>query len=96
MTDRKATILAASRIATGHVVHAPGWVTYDKDRIIAVGAGRLARADRDLGEAIVVPGFVDLHVHGGGGGSFTGGTLESALQAVHTHRRHGTPPPWRA
>jgi hypothetical protein len=36
MTDRKATIIAASRIATGHVVPTPGWMTYDKDRIIAV------------------------------------------------------------
>ena len=90
MTDRNGTVLAASRIVTGIVVHAPGWVIYDEHRIIAVGAGRPSRVDRDLGEAIVVPGFVDLHVHGGGGGSFTGGTPQSALRAVHAHRRHGT------
>jgi len=90
MTDNRGTVLAASRIVTGTVVHAPGWVTIDKDRIIAVGAGRPSHVDRDLGEAILVPGFVDLHVHGGGGGSFTGSTLQSALQAVYAHRRHGT------
>ncbi len=38
----------------------------------------------------VVPGFVDLHNHGGGGASFAGGTAEDVLQGVETHRRHGT------
>jgi len=37
-----------------------------------------------------VPGFVDLHVHGGGGGSFTDGEPDSAVQAVLAHRAHGT------
>ncbi|MGJ7878610.1 N-acetylglucosamine-6-phosphate deacetylase [Streptomyces rochei] len=38
----------------------------------------------------VVPGFVDLHNHGGGGASFAGGTAEDVLRGVETHRRHGT------
>jgi N-acetylglucosamine-6-phosphate deacetylase len=38
----------------------------------------------------VVPGFVDLHNHGGGGASFTSGTVEDVLKGVHTHRLHGT------
>jgi len=37
-----------------------------------------------------VPGFVDIHVHGGGGGSFTTHDPASALGAADTHRRHGT------
>ncbi|GGV69620.1 MULTISPECIES: N-acetylglucosamine-6-phosphate deacetylase [Streptomyces] len=37
----------------------------------------------------LVPGFVDLHNHGGGGASF-GGSAEDVLTAVATHRRHGT------
>ncbi|GHF18610.1 N-acetylglucosamine-6-phosphate deacetylase [Streptomyces griseoluteus] len=37
----------------------------------------------------VVPGFVDLHNHGGGGAAFSGGA-EDALTAVRTHREHGT------
>jgi N-acetylglucosamine-6-phosphate deacetylase len=90
MIGHRGTVLAASRIVTGTVVHSPGWLTIDNDRIVAVGAGRPAQVDRDLGAAIVVPGFIDLHVHGGGGGVFTDGTRQSALQAVYTHRRHGT------
>lgn len=37
----------------------------------------------------LVPGFVDLHNHGGGGASFSG-TAEQILTAVRTHRAHGT------
>jgi N-acetylglucosamine-6-phosphate deacetylase len=38
----------------------------------------------------LVPGFVDLHNHGGGGASFTSGTVEEVLTGIATHRRHGT------
>ncbi|MFF9487090.1 N-acetylglucosamine-6-phosphate deacetylase [Streptomyces sp. NPDC014676] len=44
----------------------------------------------DLSGHWVVPGFVDLHNHGGGGASFAGGTAEDVLKGVHTHRAHGT------
>ncbi|WP_327183737.1 N-acetylglucosamine-6-phosphate deacetylase [Streptomyces sp. NBC_01334] len=37
----------------------------------------------------LVPGFIDLHNHGGGGASFSG-TAEDVLKAIHTHRLHGT------
>ncbi|WP_309097249.1 N-acetylglucosamine-6-phosphate deacetylase [Streptomyces sp.] len=38
----------------------------------------------------VVPGFVDLHNHGGGGASFTSGSVDDVLKGIHTHRLHGT------
>ncbi|MFG2948814.1 N-acetylglucosamine-6-phosphate deacetylase [Streptomyces adustus] len=37
----------------------------------------------------LVPGFVDIHNHGGGGASFSG-PAEDVLTAVRTHRLHGT------
>ncbi|MBP2052529.1 N-acetylglucosamine-6-phosphate deacetylase [Streptomyces griseochromogenes] len=37
----------------------------------------------------VVPGFVDIHNHGGGGASFSG-TVDDVLKAIRTHRLHGT------
>ncbi|WP_324783484.1 N-acetylglucosamine-6-phosphate deacetylase [Streptomyces sp. H51] len=38
----------------------------------------------------LVPGFVDMHNHGGGGASFTSGTVDDVLKGVRTHRLHGT------
>ncbi|MFB6849431.1 N-acetylglucosamine-6-phosphate deacetylase [Streptomyces sp. NPDC056373] len=38
----------------------------------------------------VIPGFVDLHNHGGGGASFTSGSADDVLKGIHTHRLHGT------
>ncbi|MEH0444732.1 MULTISPECIES: N-acetylglucosamine-6-phosphate deacetylase [unclassified Streptomyces] len=37
----------------------------------------------------LVPGFVDLHNHGGGGASFSG-SAQDVLKAIRTHRSHGT------
>ncbi len=38
----------------------------------------------------VVPGFVDMHVHGGGGGAFPEATIAASRSAIDLHRRHGT------
>jgi N-acetylglucosamine-6-phosphate deacetylase len=45
---------------------------------------------RDLTGHWLLPGFVDMHVHGGGGASFSAGTAEEAMTVVETHRRRGT------
>ena len=69
----------------------PGWVEIAGDRISAVGAGEPPRpADTDLGDAVLVPGFVDVHVHGGAGAAFPDGDVAAALQAVRFHRSHGS------
>lgn len=44
----------------------------------------------DLRGAYLAPGFIDLHVHGGGGGDFMDGTPESFRRALCMHLRHGT------
>ncbi len=38
----------------------------------------------------VSPGFIDIHVHGGGGHDFMDGTVEAFLQIAETHARFGT------
>ncbi|MFJ9816810.1 N-acetylglucosamine-6-phosphate deacetylase [Streptomyces sp. NPDC101151] len=43
----------------------------------------------DVRDHWVVPGFVDIHNHGGGGASFSG-TPADVLKAIRTHRLHGT------
>ncbi|WP_193607525.1 N-acetylglucosamine-6-phosphate deacetylase [Nocardioides lijunqiniae] len=84
-------IVAAARVVTPTQVLAPGWVHVEGDRIADVGAGAPARpADVDLPDATLVPGFVDVHVHGGGGASFDAGTPDDAAAATRAHLAHGT------
>lgn len=38
----------------------------------------------------VSPGFIDIHVHGGGGSDFMDGTVADFLQVAKTHLKYGT------
>jgi len=44
----------------------------------------------DANGMFVSPGFIDIHVHGGGGHDFMDGTEEAFLQIAATHARYGT------
>jgi N-acetylglucosamine-6-phosphate deacetylase len=87
-------VLSGSRVVTPEGVLSPGWIRLAGSRIDAVGPGEPPGPTRlpltDLGGAWVLPGFVDLHVHGGGGTSFTEGTAEDARRAAEFHRRNGS------
>lgn len=52
-------------------------------------AGEVTVVVERLGDRVLAPGLIDLHVHGGGGGAFTDGP-EAAGTAIATHRAHGT------
>jgi N-acetylglucosamine-6-phosphate deacetylase len=54
--------------------------------------GRIAGIvpDDTAGDDIIVPGFIDLHCHGGGGHTFTTGDPAAARGAAEFHRSHGT------
>jgi N-acetylglucosamine-6-phosphate deacetylase len=71
-----------------------GAVVCAGDRIVRVGTlpRRLPAGTRvvDAGGGWICPGFVDIHVHGGGGADFMDGTVEAALRVCRTHAAHGT------
>ncbi|MGV9304600.1 N-acetylglucosamine-6-phosphate deacetylase [Nonomuraea sp. NPDC003727] len=81
--------LADARIATPEGVH-DGWLTIEDGRITHVGHGSAPRAGHSLAGRLVVPGFVDIHNHGGAGGSFPTGQQDKARDAVALHESHGT------
>jgi N-acetylglucosamine-6-phosphate deacetylase len=84
-------LLTARQVVTPARVLAPGWLLLDGDRIVEVGEGPPPHpADVDLGPVTVTPGFVDLHVHGGGGASFDTGTADAADVVAAAHLTHGT------
>jgi N-acetylglucosamine-6-phosphate deacetylase len=68
-----------------------GWLETAGSTISGVGSGEPPKpTDRDLGGRWVVPGFVDIHVHGGAGADFLSSDHGAARQAIDVHRRHGT------
>ena len=61
-------LIAAGTLVLEHGVCGPGWIETSGDRIVGCAAGAPPHsADVDLPDAVIVPGFVDIHVHGGGG-----------------------------
>ncbi|MFJ9147068.1 N-acetylglucosamine-6-phosphate deacetylase [Streptomyces sp. NPDC102270] len=73
-------------LPTGTVEH--GQVIVDGTRITAIAPENAQVID--VTGNYLVPGFVDLHNHGGGGASFTSGTVDDVLKGIRTHRDHGT------
>jgi N-acetylglucosamine-6-phosphate deacetylase len=71
-----------------------GFLLEDKGTILEAGAMGSAPAGtaRDIpcGGLYLSPGFIDLHVHGGGGCDFMDGSEEAVIKAAGTHLRHGT------
>ncbi len=56
----------------------------------SVDASERAMVTIDAGGKYLSPGFVDIHVHGGGGADFMDGTTDAVETALATHTRHGT------
>ncbi len=95
-----ATLIHSARLVSDGSETPDGWVRLEGDRIAATGAGRWREAAAPGDEvidatalagagAVLAPGFVDLHGHGGGGAAYDDG-LEAIRAARALHRRHGT------
>ncbi|MEV4345575.1 N-acetylglucosamine-6-phosphate deacetylase [Actinoplanes sp. NPDC049596] len=76
------TRISGRIVRPGAVVE--GYVEVDGPTILEVGAATTESDD------VIVPGFVDLHCHGGGGHTFTTGDADSARAAAAFHLGHGT------
>lgn len=83
-------IIEASTVLTPDVEYKPGWIEVKGKDIICVGSGEPPRPAEYSLEATVVPGFIDAHVHGGGGYSFTDQDAHAADHVAAIHLLHGT------
>lgn len=69
-----------------------GWLLVEEGKILCYGDGTPAEAEEtiDCGGKYLAPGFIDVHCHGGGGGSFGKPELEEHVKALKMHLSHGT------
>ena len=79
-----------------------GWLLEEGGKIQRYGSGDAPAAEVtiDCGGKYLSPGFIDVHVHGGGGGSFMSTDMEGHIKAMKMHLDHGvtalTPTPGTA
>ena len=89
-------VLRHARLVLPDGVVENGWLCTGGERIAALGGPSTPLppgpdgTEHDLSGHYVVPGFVDMHVHGGGGGAFSSGQISEARNAVAFHLSHGT------
>ena len=81
-----ATLVLADRLLPN------GWLLEENGKIRRYGDGPMPMADEriDCGGNYLSPGFIDVHCHGGGGGSFMSTDPEQHITAMKMHLRHGT------
>jgi len=67
----------------------PGWLRIRDGRLVEVGTGRPPPEARDLGDAVLAPGFVDLQVNGVGDVDFAAASPDAAAAALARLAGHG-------
>ena len=87
-----------TQIINGKILTPQGWL---KDGSVLISDGKILEVTNcdlavvgatliDAKGMYIVPGGVEIHVHGGGGRDFMEGTEEAFRAAVATHMKHGT------
>ncbi len=87
------TLITNGKILTSQGWIEKGWLLIENSQIVSIGQGTtdvIADKKIDAKGNYVLPGGIDIHVHGGGGHDFMEGTEEAFRVATQTHLRHGT------
>ncbi|MDR6868958.1 N-acetylglucosamine-6-phosphate deacetylase [Microbacterium resistens] len=96
-TTSGSLVIHSARIVSDGTIVDDAWVRFDDGLVSARGTGsdwtptdRTIDATEAAGPgALLAPGFVDIHVHGGGGAAFDDGA-DAIRTARAMHRAHGT------
>ncbi len=90
-------IIRSGDILTPRGVVISGFLVIEGGKILKVGSfggfRHYSVGEHEVLDAsglLVAPGFVDIHVHGGGGHDVLEGTYEAMAAMCRTHARHGT------
>jgi len=82
-----------ARIITPHKIIENGTILIAGKKIIAISEKNIDVEDAiaiDAKGKYVAPGFIDIHVHGGGGYDFMDGSETAFLKIAELHARYGT------
>src|SRR5690606_41874331 len=85
--------IANGKVITPFKIIPNGTVLVEGNRITAVWEHDIALDDVEIIDAkglYVSPGFIDIHVHGGGGHDFMDGDGEGFLRIAELHAKYGT------
>jgi N-acetylglucosamine-6-phosphate deacetylase len=95
--NRQPAIFINGTFYTGNKVIRNGQMKVDKDgKISLIGSTEMPQRDLngaavvDLKGQMVLPGFIDVHVHGGGGWNLMRGEPEDFTGTARFHASHGT------
>ena len=100
MSGPPTRIIHSARLVSGGSITPDAWVAFTGHTVAAVGSGDGWRGwvapsggpspgVTDAAGRWLVPGFIDLHCHGGGGYAFDDGA-HAIGRALAVHHRHGT------
>lgn len=86
------------KIFNGQIIHqnriqSGGCVLIENGKIVDALTTDVDFPDAEIVDAqgnFISPGFIDIHIHGGGGSDFMDGTVDGFLQIAQTHAKHGT------
>jgi len=86
------------RIVNGQVITPQGILKggsllINDGKIIEISSSNIDAPDAtviDAGGKYISPGFIDIHVHGGGGHDFMDNTVDAFLGIAQLHSKHGT------
>ncbi len=90
--ERKIKITNGKVILTDRIIP-HGTLLVENGIILGVEEGNVEFPDSleiDAKGNYISPGFIDIHVHGGGGHDFMDGTEEAFLKVAEIHAQHGT------
>ena len=65
------------------------WIEVSNGIITSVHSGRHEKPDK-IADGVLIPGFIDIHCHGGGGHYFSAVSPDAIAKAINAHKKTGT------
>jgi N-acetylglucosamine-6-phosphate deacetylase len=82
-------IIQASGAIIDGSLHGDLWIESSDGVITSINPGIHSKPD-SFTDGVLIPGFVDIHCHGGGGHYFSSSSVDSIAAAINAHKRTGT------